>query len=212
MKTQREDLKQRLTELMATGPREPFFDEAVSDTNRLWQPDFTLSQFFFTNETVTLMVQAFDGYSKPCCLCTPRLAYEWSQRGRSVILLDIDERFRAFADFVRFDLRSPRRVDREFDVVIADPPFFLAKPVYDAIRVLLGDQRPDLFLVFAVEKEEELLRLFSEYGLKRTAFDLRHCNVKASYQHLFRLYGTRPAIFSRSSDQSSDGASPKRWS
>jgi hypothetical protein len=193
MAMQQHDFKQ-LSELMATGPKEPWFQESVADAGHFVPPDFTLSQFFFANETAQRLVQAFDGYANPCCLCTPRLAYEWFRRGRRVTLLDIDLRFLAFSDFIHFDLRFPRRVDRIFDVIIADPPFFRADLMYEIIRGLLVGQRPDLFLGFAVEHEGELLRLFSEYGLQRTAFDLCHCNLKASYQHLFQLYGTNPTV------------------
>ena len=81
-------------------------------------------------------------------------------------LLDIDPKFTEFAEFLPYDLRSPQPINREFDVIIVDPPFFMPELVYQAINVLTGDRRPDLFLVFAVEHEAQLLRLFAEYRLQ----------------------------------------------
>ncbi len=188
--------RQVLTERMTIGPGEPWFEAAVDEADRFVSPDFSISQIFFTQRTAAALVQALDGYAAPCCLCTPRLAYEWFQRGRRVMLLDIDPRFEGFSDFIQCDLREPQLVDREFDVIVADPPFFIPEPVHRAIRVLTGDHRPDLFMVFACEHEDALLRLFAEYRLQPINFDLHHCNVKSTHQSRFRLYGSRPELFS----------------
>lgn len=190
----KDQLKRLLTKLMATGPGQPWFESIVDPIDQFVPPDFTLSQIFFTQQTASALVRALDGYTNPCCLCTPRLAAEWAQRGRRVTLLDIDARFAEFAQFLPYDLREPQLINQDFDVIIADPPFFIPEPLYQAIHILTGDRRPDLFLVFAVEHEAELLRLFSEYRLQRTNFNLRHNNVKVSHQPLFRLYGSRPKL------------------
>lgn len=190
----KDQLKRVLTERMATGPGQPWFESMVDPIDQFVPPDFTLSQIFFTQQTASALVRALDVYANPCCLCTPRLAAEWARRGRRVMLLDIDPKFAFFAEFLPYDLRSPQLIHREFDVIVADPPFFIPSPVHQAIHVLTGDRRPDLFLVFAVEHEAELLRLFAEYRLQPTDFNLRHSNVKASHQSLFRLYGSRPDL------------------
>lgn len=190
----KDQLKRVLTERMATGPGQPWFESMVEPIDQFVPPDFTLSQIFFTQQTASALVRALDAYVNPCCLCTPRLAAEWARRGRRVTLLDIDPRFAEFAEFLPYDLREPQPINREFDVIIADPPFFIPEPVHQAIHVLAGDRRPDLFLVFAVEHEAELLRLFAEYRLQPTDFNLRHSNVKVSHQLLFRLYGSRPNL------------------
>lgn len=190
----KDQLKRVLTERMATGPGQPWFESMVDPIDQFVPPDFTLSQIFFTQQTASALVRALDGYANPCCLCTPRLAAEWSRRGRRVALLDIDPKFAEFAEFLPYDLRQPQPINREFDVIVADPPFFIPEPVYQAINVLTRDCRPDLFLVFAVEHEAELLRLFAKYRLQPTDFKLRHSNVKASHQSLFRLYGSQPNL------------------
>lgn len=189
-----DQLKQMLTERMVTDTGQPWFESMVEPFDQFVPPDFTLSQFFFTQQTASVLVSALDAYANPCCLCTPRLAAEWTRRGRRVTLLDIDSKFARFAEFIPYDLREPRLIDREFDVIVADPPFFIPEAVHQAINVLTGDHRPDLFLVFAIKHEAELLRLFTEYRLQLTDFNLRHNNVKASHQLLFRLYGSQPKL------------------
>ena len=190
----KDQLKRILTERMATGPGQPWFESVVDPSDQFVPPDFTLSQIFFTQQTAAALVQALDVYANPCCLCTPRLAAEWARRGRQVTLLDIDPKFAEFGEFLPYDLREPQPINREFDVIVADPPFFIPEPVHQAIQVLTGDRRPDLFLVFAVEHEAELLRLFAEYRLQPTDFNLRHRNVKVSHQLLFRLYCSQPNL------------------
>src|SRR5918998_5412706 len=120
-----DQLKQILTERMATGPGQPWFEPVVDPIDQFVPPDFTLSQIFFTQQTAAALVQALDVYVNPCCLCTPRLAAEWARRGRRVTLLDIDPKFAEFAEFLPYDLREPQPINREFDVIIADPPFFI---------------------------------------------------------------------------------------
>ncbi|MEH2243878.1 hypothetical protein [Nostoc sp.] len=193
----KDQLKRVLTERMAIGPGQPWFESGVDPIDQFVPPDFTLSQIFFTQQTASALVCALDVYANPCCLCTPRLAAEWSRRGRRVTLLDIDPKFAEFAEFLPYDLREPQPINREFDVIVVDPPFFIPEPVHQAINVLTGDRRPDLFLVFAVEHEAELLRLFADYRLQPTDFNLRHSNVKASHQPLFRLYGSQPNLVCR---------------
>lgn len=190
----KDQLKRVLTERMAIGPGQPWFESLVDPIDWFVPPDFTFSQIFFTQQTASALVRALDVYANPCCLCTPRLAAEWYRRGRWVTLLDIDPKFAEFAEFLPYDLREPQPINREFDVIIVDPPFFIPEPVYQAINVLTGDRRPDLFLVFAVEHEAKLLQLFAEYRLQPTDFNLRHNNVKASHQPLFRLYGSQPNL------------------
>ena len=97
---------------------------------------------------------------------------------------------------------------REFDVIVVDLPFFIPEPVYQAINVLTGDRRPDLFLVFAVEHEAELLRLFAEYRLQPTDFNPRHSNVKVSHQPLFWLYGSQPNLVCGENYAAKPGAAP----
>lgn len=93
-------LKRLLTERMATGHDRQWFEFMVDPIDQFVSPDFTLSQFFFTQQTAVALVRALDVYANPCCLCTPRLAAEWARQGRRVTLLDIDPKFAEFAQFL----------------------------------------------------------------------------------------------------------------
>src|SRR5450432_1332102 len=70
-------------------------------------PDFNLGQFFYTRDTARRLADWLGGYRNPCCLCTPRLAAEWSARGRTVRLLDYDQRFEVLPGYRHFDLLKP---------------------------------------------------------------------------------------------------------
>ena len=68
----KDQLKQVLTERMAIGPDQPWFESQVHLIDWFVPPDFTLSQIFFTQQTASALVCALDVYANPCCLCTPR--------------------------------------------------------------------------------------------------------------------------------------------
>src|SRR5690242_2685130 len=100
-----------------------WFTPSVAADDVFVQPDFNLGQFFYTGETARRLADALDSYERPCCLCTPRLATEWHQRGRLVRLLDYDLRFNSLPGFRHFDLLKPEPLDEDFDVVVFDPIF-----------------------------------------------------------------------------------------
>src|SRR5690242_16297101 len=103
-----------------------WFTPEIAPEDFFVEPDFNLGQFFYTAETVARLADALDVYQRPCCLCTPRLALAWSNRGRIVRLLDYDERFRTIPGFRSFDLLKPEPVHEDFDVLIFDPIFIEA--------------------------------------------------------------------------------------
>ena len=185
-----------MTRRMATGTAEDYFDPDAPPPNHGVEPDLeNLSQFNFAAETAAELVAMLNDYTNPCCCCTPTLAAEWRQNGRRVTLLDLDDRYAAFGNFIQYDLRNPVFINQHFDVIVADPPFFLPQPVHHAITTLVGNSRPDLFLVFAADQEDELLALFADWKLQPIDYQLRHHHVKATHQNQFRLYGTAPERF-----------------
>ena len=180
-----------LTALMKRGPKESWFTEHVKGEDYYLEPNFNFSQYFFTKDTAVSLVTALDTFKNPCCLCTPRLADEWLKRGRVVTLLDIDSRFQYLPGFRQFDLRSPVTLDEKFDVIVIDPPFFVAEALLPLVRLLARDTNAALFLVFPKEREKELIEVFSEFHLKSTGISLAHCNVKRESTFLFALYGSQ---------------------
>lgn len=170
-----------------------WLDPQTSEEDRFLKPNFRLGQFFFTADTARRLAQALDGHANPCCLCTPRLAHEWQQRGRSVRLLDCDPHFQSIGRFQRFDLRQPQPLGEEFDVVVADPPFLFAPLLARAVRALISpSSESKLYMTFPVEREPELLSAFADYELQPLDFPMRWCNIRPAFQGDFRLYGRHP--------------------
>jgi hypothetical protein len=169
-----------------------WFTPLVAADDRFVAPNFDFGQFFFTRDTATRLVDALDGYRAPCCLCTPRLAFEWHQRGRAVTLLDIDRRFERLPGYRHFDLLTPEPIGDTFDAVICDPIFVPAAAVRRAIDVLTDRGDAALFLVFPIDRDAELRQAFADRSLTRLPFPVHCCNIKPEYRGLVALYGTEP--------------------
>jgi hypothetical protein len=171
-----------------------WFDAHVDEEDRFLPPNFDLGQFFFSKRTAGELVERLDRYRSPCCVCTPRLAWEWGQRGRSVRLLELDARFATLPGFRRFDLLSPAAMDEAYDMIIVDPIFISAFTLRRALDRVAGASVVDelaLFVIFPVEREKELRTAFDRFQLHRLPFTLKHNNVKSSAQDRFALYGNR---------------------
>lgn len=179
-----------------TTQQETWFTPDISSEDTFVLPNFQSSQIFFTARTTRALVDAFDSYKTPCCLCTPRLAAEWFHRGRRVTLLDVDNRFAAFSDFIYYDILYPTPLARTFDLIVVDPPAFDPEWIHATINVLSRGLKPDIFLVFRFAQRADVLRIFRDYGVQVINFALCYCNVRSEWQTVFRLYGSRPEIFS----------------
>ncbi|MFQ5795457.1 MAG: protein-lysine N-methyltransferase [Candidatus Bipolaricaulia bacterium] len=171
----------------------PWFTEEVARENQFVEPNFKLGQFFFDKRTAVVLVDVLDTYQNPCCLCTPRLAQEWMDRGRIVRLLDIDRRFQYLPGYRFYNFKRPTTLHEEFDVIICDPPRFSAAKLKISVDILTKNiQDQALFILFPVSRESKLLHAFSDYNLQPTEFPIAHNNVKKEHAHLFKLYGNRP--------------------
>jgi hypothetical protein len=173
------------------GFRSIYFTKKVSREDFFVKPDFDLNQFFFNKSTADFMVSLFDHYNDICCLCTPRLAHEWFERGRTVTLLDIDERFAYLPGYRYYDLRNPINLSAVFDVIIVDPPFFMAAhELRKAIDLIASPcLQTTLCLIYPVEREEELLAVFKEWNLQRTPLqNLQWNNIKGAGHSLNGFY------------------------
>jgi hypothetical protein len=173
-----------------------WFTAEIPQEDRFVAPDFKLGQFFYSAETARRLVDSLDRFARPCCLCTPRLAFEWHRRGRTVRLLDCDRRFASLPGFTPFDLLRPKPAGESFDVVIFDPVFADARILRRALETALGlDEgrpRPALFMTFPDDREAELLSAFPGWNLARLDLPLLYNNVRRDCGAPFRLYGTEP--------------------
>jgi len=172
-----------------------YFTKKVSREDFFVKPDFSLDQFYFNKKTARFMVSMFNHYNNICCLCTPRLAHEWFEGGRTVTLLDIDERFTYLPGYRYYDLRNPIKLPMIFDLIIVDPPFFLtAHEIHKAIDAIASQSlETTLYLIFPIERENELFAAFSEWNLSRIPLqNLQWNNIKMSYHSLYGFYSNRP--------------------
>lgn len=171
-------------------------DRFLTPEDKILSPNFQTSQIFFSTRTTRALVDAFNSYQTPCCLCTPRLAAEWFSRGRRVTLLDIDQRFAAFSDFIYYDILYPTSLPKRFDLIVVDSPAFDPAWIHATLDVLARGLRPDIFAVFRLAQRMEVLHIFRDYGVQVINFPLFYCNVRSDCQADFQLYGSRPKIFS----------------
>ena len=81
-------------------------------------------QYFFDEETLRRLHEFSLDFKSVCVLCAPSLGEYMSKRREGITILDIDSRFEKVKGFVRFDLKHPSKMDRIFDIIICDPPFF----------------------------------------------------------------------------------------
>ena len=155
--------------------------------------DHAHEQFFFSEGTCARLVALASQYRRPLLLCTPSIAVALDAQSRPYILLDRDRRFAHLSGYQRFDLRAPHMIFEDFDAIFVDPPFSnisleqLAGTV-DALARCAPTQ-PDLYLCYINTREEELLRRFGMFSLRRHPGALGYRSVKASTQARIFLYG-----------------------
>lgn len=155
------------------------------------QPNYELSQIFFTPETVTSLVKLVESYKSICCLCVPTLAWALKALGHKVTLLEFDRRLSGQTRFVYYDIFNPRYVMGNFDCIFADPPHFDPALVKAAVNLLEHTADVALFLTFRENQEADVQSLFAEYGVFLTAFDLGYLCKEEALRHRPRLYANR---------------------
>jgi hypothetical protein len=171
--------------------RELYYTSKVTDNDFFVEPDFKKGQYFFSQQTARYIVSLLSSYNNICCLCTPRLAFEWSSQKKNVRLLDIDNRFSQIPGFHYFDLKNPEVMHEGYDIIIADPPFgFTGDELLSAINsVAFNSKKVVLCLIFPIEREKELFGVFKEWKLNRVPVEsLKWNNIKNKYNELYGFY------------------------
>ena len=168
----------------------------MSEKNKsMFKDGFTerhdLEQYFWTQETVTKLVNAITMYEEVCCLTTPSLAHALYIEGKDEPLYDIDKRFEYLPKFRYYDLRSPDDVKETFRIVVFDPPFFYIpmKQMFKAVcKVVNNDFKTKILIGFLKREETELMKYFSVFGIKATNFPLEYATVKSNKWKNYCLY------------------------
>ena len=81
-------------------------------------------QYFFAESTVNYLVRVAITFKNVCCICCPSVGKKLEEMGANVTILDIDERFSNLSGFKYWDIKNPKYMSDDFDLIIMDPPFF----------------------------------------------------------------------------------------
>ncbi|KAL9050794.1 MAG: hypothetical protein Q9162_006415 [Coniocarpon cinnabarinum] len=172
--------------------------------------DWNASQFWYTDETATVLAQALlDGahaatriavVSAPSVfislknLISKLEAHEHPQ----LTLFEFDRRFNIFREFVYYDFAQPLKLDAGlkgvFDRIICDPPFlsedcqtktamtvqWLVKPALSS-----GTELVRLISCTGERMADLILRLYSKFGMQNTNFTPKHAK---GLSNEFRCY------------------------
>lgn len=176
--------------------------------------DWNASQFWYSDETAAkLAEQLLDGATDETCIAVVSAPSSFIQlknlvtSGKcdcrpQITLLEYDERFSVFREFISYDFEHPIKLPSElkgkFDRIICDPPFlsqdcqtkaaltvrWLAK---SWIHLDPSDKSDSLRLIVCTgERMETLIRkLYSKTGIHTTSFEPKHAK---GLSNEFRCY------------------------
>ena len=137
-------------------------------------------QYFFDSKTLQELTDFVAGWSKICCICCPMLGKSLAESGSDVSILDIDERFSDLPGFQRYDILEPKWLDKKFDIIICDPPFYNVS-LYQlnyALRMLSQhDYSQPLMVSYLKRREKAVFRSFSDFNLEPTGYFPRYETV-----------------------------------
>lgn len=153
----------------------------------LFKEDWAKSQFWYTKETCTRLVDIILGSVSETaiigCISAPSVYTALAQRGRQSYVFEIDKRFKVFGtDFVYYDYNLPevldeldgeRKLVNQFDVLYIDPPF-LSEECFQKMagtaKLLMKDDCKLIIVTGHVMREHVL----SELGCTPTNVEIEH--------------------------------------
>lgn len=142
-------------------------DKNILQTTRsMYEHGFTerydLEQYFWSEDTVSRLINSLSFMDDCCCLTTPSLGHGFHEVGREEVVLDIDTRFNYLPKFRYFDILLPTEQEESFQILILDPPFFYIpmEKIYEAVLTITkGETNAKLLIGFLKREEKTLLRL-----------------------------------------------------
>ncbi|KAF2459510.1 putative N6-adenine methyltransferase-domain-containing protein [Lineolata rhizophorae] len=156
--------------------------------------NWNASQFWYSDQTATVLALALlEGttdeshiaiVSAPSVFVQLKnlLAASVSAVNPQLALLEYDERFSIFKEFVAYDfanpLKLPGSLKGNFDRIICDPPFLSEDCQAKAaltVRWLMNSEKQTRIIVCTGERMESLiLKLYSKTGVRTTTFEPQH--------------------------------------
>lgn len=169
--------------------------QPTSDPRSLHE-DHSKEQFFFDANTTEVLASFVEGFSNPCCLCTPTVGSLVEEEGLDIATLDIDERFNHLKGFRRFDLYRPEHLGEEYDLILCDPPFFKVSlsQLFKAVRMLSRfDFEQPLMIAFLKRREPNILGTFAPFNLRPTGLSPVYRTLVKHDPKTIEFYSNLPA-------------------
>lgn len=183
------------------------FDDKQPLSMSAFAEDWNASQFWYNDATASILaVQLLDGAttdSKIAIVSTPsvflqlknQLASKPESDRPEICLLEYDERFGVFKEFVKYDFEQPTRLPSQlkgrFDRIICDPPFLSEDCQMKAaltVRWLARSWTKDglRLIVCTGERMESLIhKLYAKVSIQTTDFEVKHAK---GLSNEFRCY------------------------
>lgn len=157
--------------------------------------DHQREQYFFDAATVAHLADFLTRYERPCCLCAPMVGRALARLGHPVTSLDIDERFAGDPGFERFDLYRPRWIERRFDVILCDPPFFnvsLSQLFHTLRQLAHHDPTQPLLVAFLKRRADAIGATFAPFGLAPSGYEPGYLTVQGTDRNGIELFSNLP--------------------
>lgn len=192
------------------------FDNKKPLSMEAFTEDWNASQFWYTDDTASkLAKQLLDGStseSKIAVVSAPSvflqvknlLAEKDASTRPHITLLEFDERFSVFKEFVKYDFEQPIKLPSElkgqYDAIICDPPFlsedcqtkaaltvrWLAKNWPALTTSATSSEKQVKLVVCTGERMESLIhKLYGKAGIQTTSFEVVHAK---GLSNEFRCY------------------------
>jgi hypothetical protein len=158
------------TSLEQMGEVGPMFAQSGDDAMQELHKN---EQYYFDEPTLDHLSNFLAQWESPCCICAPMLGKRLAERGMNVTVLDIDERFASVPGFARYDIYRPHWLEREFDIIVCDPPFFNVSlsQLFDALRILSHYRfEQPLLISYLSRRANSILGTFHPFGLRPTGY------------------------------------------
>ena len=154
-------------------------------------------QYFFDESTVDHLARFLSRWPSPCCVGAPMVARRLAEGGHDVTLLDVDDRFADIVPgFHRYDLTRPTWIDRRFDVLLCDPPFFgvSLKQLAAAIQLLSHhDFTQPIVVGYLTRRAEALRSAFARFQLVAAGYRPGYLTVTNEGKNEMELYANLAA-------------------
>ena len=153
-------------------------------------------QYFFDDATVDHLARFISRFSAPCCICAPTVGKRLAETNVDVTVLDIDKRFKEVTGFQVYDLYKPTWLEKKFDIIICDPPFFNVSlsQLFRALRMLAHHDFSQPMLISHLSRRSNAIEgTFAPFQLKATGYCPGYQTVKNCDRNAIEFFGNLPS-------------------